>query len=62
MNDVLLTRLTLFINENGRIVCLKHGGSYLQSAVKNAPAELEYSTPLDHWLRIPDYNADCEDC
>lgn len=54
--------LTLFINENGRIVCLQHGGEYLKSAVKNAPAALEYSTPLDHWLRIPGPATDCEDC
>lgn len=57
---------TVWINENGLITCLTHGGHYLQSAVKN-DAGIEISTPLDHWIRFPPEGAEehelaCEQC
>ena len=57
---------TVWINENGRVICLSHGGHYLQSAVKNG-AGLEVSTPLDHWIRFTsdeavEHGLTCEDC
>lgn len=55
----------LFINQNGRIVCEKHGGSYLQSVLRNNSRAQEAETPLDHWIRIPSGPAPavhCEDC
>lgn len=57
---------TVWINENDRVICLSHGGHYLQSAVKNG-AGLEVSTPLDHWTRFTsdeavEHGLICEDC
>lgn len=57
---------TVWVNENGRVICLRHGGSYLQSAVKNRSGS-EVSTPLDHWIRFTADEAThhgliCEDC
>lgn len=65
---------SLYVNNNGRIVCIAHAGSYLSSAYGAAPERDEYLTPLDHWLRIDDqyiaiatevvgtYHPKCEDC
>lgn len=57
---------TVWINENGLIACLTHGGHYLQSAAKNG-AGIEISTPLDHWIRFTAEDAEehelvCEQC
>lgn len=57
---------TVWINENGLITCLAHGGHYLQSAVKNG-AGIEVPTPLDHWIRLTEREAAvhefaCEQC
>lgn len=40
---------TLYVNQNGMICCVDHGGSYLRSEVQHAPGRHEYRTPLDHW-------------
>lgn len=57
---------TVWINENGLITCLAHGGHYLQSAVKNGSG-IEISTPLDHWVRFTldeaaEHILACEEC
>lgn len=57
---------TVWINENGLITCLAHGGNYLQSAVKNGSG-IEISTPLDHWIRFTldeatERRLACEEC
>lgn len=56
--------MTLFINQNGRTVCLRHGGAYLQSAVGANPRLQEVSTPLDHWVAFDtsEVSLNCEDC
>lgn len=55
----------LFMQQNGRIVCPAHGGSYLQSALEDDPRAFDITTPLDHWERI-NYawgpHPPCEDC
>lgn len=43
---------TLYINNNGRITCIDHGGSYLSSEYRHAPERRAYQTPLDTWERI----------
>ena len=43
---------TLYINNNGMICCIKHGGSYLSSEYAHAPERRGYQTPLDSWERI----------
>lgn len=54
----------LFMQQNGRIVCPAHGGSYLQSALEADPLAFDIQTPLDHWERItfPAPSISCEDC
>lgn len=57
---------TVWINENGLITCLAHGGHYLQSAVKNGSG-IETSTPFDHWIRFTldeatEHRLACEEC
>jgi len=43
---------SLYINNNGMICCISHGGSYLQSEYKHAPERPNYITPLDSWERM----------
>ena len=43
---------TLYINNNGMICCINHGGSYLRSEYAHAPERRAYQTPLDTWERI----------
>ena len=57
----------LFINQNGRVVCLRHGGGYLNSAVENRPHAMTIDTPLDNWERllkgeVREFNVSCEEC
>lgn len=63
--------MTLFISQNGRAVCERHGGFYLERLVERDeklnkhPAE--YTTPLDHWVRINPleverHGLECETC
>ncbi|MCA1781851.1 MAG: hypothetical protein ABR616_10895 [Dermatophilaceae bacterium] len=57
----------LYVNQNGRIVCAKHGGGYLRSHVEHRPNDAVFTTPLDAWTRVtPDeadeFDAHCEDC
>lgn len=42
----------LYISNGGRVVCVPHGGSYLRSAYERSPERAQYSTPLDHWMRV----------
>lgn len=43
---------SLYINNNGMICCIEHGGSYLRSEYAHAPERRGYETPLDSWDRI----------
>jgi hypothetical protein len=67
------TLTSLYVNDNGRITCIDHMGSYGKSAYEAAPERDLYRTPLDCWERIDaDYIAEwttvvgeaprCEDC
>jgi hypothetical protein len=49
-----MTTETLYVNQNGMICCVAHGGSYLQSEYRHAPGRFEYRTPLDHWEHVDD--------
>lgn len=60
-----MTTKTLYISNNGRVACSKHGGGYLQSHLEVHPNAREISTPLDHWLRVEpedgeEFDFDCE--
>ena len=46
------TATSLYIANNGRISCIKHGGSYLSSAYAASPERASYITPLDAWDRM----------
>ncbi len=41
----------LWISNNGRIACVKHGGGYLEAAIRANPRKSTHVTPLDHWQR-----------
>jgi hypothetical protein len=43
---------SLYVNNNGMICCIDHGGSYLSSEYRHAPERATYLTPLDSWERI----------
>jgi hypothetical protein len=45
---------SLYINQNGMICCVLHGGSYLRSEYAHRSEQCFYSTPLDSWQRIDD--------
>lgn len=44
----------LFVSDGGRINCLAHGGSYLNSAHAARPNARTHRTPLDWWERVDD--------
>ena len=46
------TKSSLYINQNGMICCIAHGGSYLQSEYQHAPERRNYLTPLDSWEKV----------
>ena len=51
----------LWISSLGEVICEKHAGNYLKTAIKNNPLFMSHSTPLDDWqLQVTDYA--CEDC
>lgn len=53
----------LYINDNGRTVCEKHGGSYLSAEIEAHPSALIHFTPLGSWLRTTDPSPyGCETC
>lgn len=41
----------LWISAGGLVTCLRHGGSYLQSAIAHGAGE-HITTPLDDWMRV----------
>lgn len=58
---------TLYINENGRTTCVRHGGFYLQCEVEAHPTRTNHDTSLDNWERltadtIAEFDLHCETC
>lgn len=51
-----------WINQNGRVVCRRHGGYGLASAMQADPTALEHTTDLDNWIAINPAAYACEDC
>jgi len=43
---------SLYVNDNGMICCVEHGGSYLASAYQRKPEQCCYGTPLDSWEKV----------
>ena len=43
---------SLYVNDNGMICCIAHGGAYLQSEYRHAPERFTYRTPLDSWEKV----------
>jgi hypothetical protein len=37
-----------WVSDNGDVICDNHAGTYLKSAIKAFPNNLEHSTPLDN--------------
>jgi len=63
--------VSLWISQQGVVACGKkgHGGFYLERLLENdervGKQRDEYSTPLDHWFRVPremESNITCESC
>lgn len=52
----------LWVNNNGMVVCLKHGGGYLQSSVEAEPGLNLHVTPLDVWMQTDSAGSICEVC
>lgn len=50
----------LWVNNNGMVVCLKHGGRYLQSSVEAEPGLNLHVTPLDVWMRADSAGSICD--
>ena len=48
---------TLYVNDNGMMCCVEHGGSYLRSEYTHAPERNVYRTPLDTWERVDEQYA-----
>jgi hypothetical protein len=46
------TKQSLYINQNGMVCCIQHGGSYLNSEYTHAPELRFYTTPLDSWEQM----------
>lgn len=60
---------TLYINDDGRVTCREHAGSYLAAALNHrpAPSGATFPTPLGTWEAFPADVAhadglDCETC
>ncbi len=49
-----ITKQSLYINQNGMVCCIRHGGSYLMSEYQHAPERPTYLTPLDSWEQMDD--------
>lgn len=64
----IFPKTTLFIHDNGEVICLKHAGQYLGWAVDKARKnQYKFNTPLGTWIRIPDDEPEfsemtCETC
>jgi hypothetical protein len=43
---------TLWMDDNGRIICGRHAGSYLSSAIDARPRASSHRTPLGTWDRL----------
>jgi hypothetical protein len=62
----------LWLHEEGRIACAKHGGNYLACAIEAEPQAVEHQTPLGFWalatqsdidyLAENNLTASCETC
>lgn len=39
----------LYVNDNGEVACLEHGGSYLAASVQAYPRSRLHTTPLGTW-------------
>lgn len=53
----------LWITQNGRVVCLAHGGQELQFAVARNPRKQRIITPLDDLMRFEESDEiQCEEC
>jgi hypothetical protein len=54
----------VWINGNGRVVCIAHGGQELQFAVaRRSTRAATINTPLDHWMLFQESEEiQCEDC
>ena len=43
---------SLYINQNGMICCVQHGGLYLRSEYDHAPERFAYTTPIESWEQV----------
>lgn len=62
MSTITQTR-QVWIDVNGRVVCLAHAGVYLTASIEAHPHSKVHDTPLANWMRY-DENEDitCEEC
>jgi len=43
---------TMWIDDNGRILCAQHAGSYLRTAIDARPRARTHRTPIGTWDRM----------
>lgn len=47
-----ITSNTVWVDDNGQILCTDHAGSYLRCGIQAAPRAWEHHTPLGTWTRL----------
>lgn len=52
----------LWVNDNGSVICDKHAGTYLRSAIVANPKRTNYWTPLGTWEVMNNCPLPCETC
>jgi hypothetical protein len=67
-----MTTVTRYTNDNGMIVCARHGGQYLADAIAAKPNAKRHPTPLGTWKIVDaamladfaamDFTCCCEVC
>ena len=57
-----MMRTRLWIDQNGRVVCEKHAGNYLRSAIAAHPHAQHHRTPLGDWISDHSGRFPCETC
>jgi hypothetical protein len=42
---------TIWVSDQGDVVCCNHAGHYLKSAITKRPKAISHKTPLDSWSK-----------
>lgn len=62
MSTITQTR-QVWIDVNGRVVCLAHANVYLAAAINDYPESQAHDTPLTNWMRFDEVEGvHCDEC